>query len=125
MGGARLGFALVIAAVLSAVLVQPAHAKPPEGVTIDAEVGYNGYVALASVNPVIVNLENSSANTNLSGEIALSHNGVEYVSKLELPAPSKKRLFLYSKPHGLQRIFVGLQDPKSVKYTQRSYGPSF
>lgn len=91
----RLAALLIAGAFACIALAAPAQAKPPKGINIDVEVGYNGYVALAEVNPVIVNLENTSANTNLSGEIALSYNGIEYVSKLELPAPSKKRLFLY------------------------------
>jgi hypothetical protein len=72
-----------------------AVAKPPEGITVKAEVGYNGWVQLGRVNPVIVDLENNSASTNLSGDLVLDYNGVEYVTKLDLPTPSKKRLFLY------------------------------
>jgi hypothetical protein len=84
-----------VAALLMWITPHAASAEPPDGITIDVEVGYNGYVALASVNPVIVDLDNSSESTNLSGEIALSYNGIEYVSQLELPAPSRKRLYLY------------------------------
>jgi hypothetical protein len=86
---------VLVCAALWLLLPGLALAEPPEGISIEVEVGYNGYVALASVNPVIVDLENSSADINLSGEIALSYNGIEYVSKLELPPPSKKRLYLY------------------------------
>jgi hypothetical protein len=88
---------LSILLAVSALCAWPglAQAKPPEGITIKAEVGYNGWVQLGRVNPVIVDLENNSAATNLSGDLVLEYNGVEYVNKLDLPTPSKKRLFLY------------------------------
>ena len=72
-----------------------AGAKPPEGIQIQVEVGYNGYVALSRINPVIVELENNSASTNLSGDLILEYNGIEYTTPLNLPTPSKKRLYLY------------------------------
>ncbi len=72
-----------------------ALAKPPEGIQIKMEVGYNGWVQLGRVNPVIVDLDNQSAATNLSGDLVLEYNGVEYVTKLDLPTPSRKRLYLY------------------------------
>lgn len=72
-----------------------AWAKPPEGIEIKVDVGYNGYVALSRINPVIVELDNHSASTNLSGELILEYNGIEYTTPLNLPTPSKKRLYLY------------------------------
>ncbi len=82
-------------AVYVFLLFQTAVAKPPEGIKISVEVGYNGYVALSKVNPVIVNLDNQSAATNLSGDLVLEYNGIEYTTPLNLPTPSKKRLYLY------------------------------
>jgi hypothetical protein len=89
---------LVSAALISlACLTLPlaAQAKPPQGITIDAEVGYNGMVQLSRINPLVVDLENNSSSVNLSGDLVLTYNGVEYATKLELPTPSKKRFFLY------------------------------
>lgn len=82
-------------AVILLAAPQPATAKPPPGITINYQVGYNGYVQLGRVNPVIVDMENSSADINLSGELVLDYEGVEYSTQLELPPPSRKRYFLY------------------------------
>ncbi|MDQ3024241.1 MAG: hypothetical protein M3R04_07670, partial [bacterium] len=72
-----------------------AIAKPPKGIEIGVEVGYDGYVQLGRVNPVAVTLRNSTQSLNISGELVLSYNGIEYTAPLELPTPSEKRLFLY------------------------------
>ena len=91
----RACIATAISLVASIAILGIAQAAPPEGITIQAEVGYNGWVQLGRVNPVIVDLDNQSAATNLSGDLVLEYDGVEYVAKLDLPTPSRKRLFLY------------------------------
>jgi len=91
----RKALAILCGLIIFAVLPARAWARPPEGITIDIEVGLDGYVQPSRVNPVIVDLDNQSADLNLSGELVLEYNGVEYVRPLELPTPSKKRFFLY------------------------------
>jgi len=83
----------VIALLLLAA--EPALAKPPAGIDISYQVGYNGWVQLGRINPLVVDMENTSADTNLSGELVLDYEGVEYATRLELPPPSRKRFFLY------------------------------
>jgi hypothetical protein len=83
-----------MAAALLAI-VTPAQAKPPPGIEIKYEVGYNGWVQLGRINPLVVDMENTSADLNLSGELVLDYEGVEYASRLELPAPSRKRFYIY------------------------------
>jgi len=73
----------------------PTYAKPPPGISIDYQVGYNGWVQLGRINPLVVDMENTSADLNLSGELVLDYEGVEYATPLELPPPSRKRFFLY------------------------------
>ena len=82
---------------LAAMFAVPALAvaKPPEGIRLDVAVGYDGFVQLGRINPVAVTMENNSATLNLSGDLVLTFNEVEYVTPLELPTPSKKRFFLY------------------------------
>lgn len=87
--------AILFAAALLLCGHTAAHAAPPEGISIQVETGYNGWVQLSRVNPVIVEMENNSASTNLSGELVLEYNGVEYVTRLDLPTPSRKRFYLY------------------------------
>lgn len=72
-----------------------AFAKPPKGVEIAVDCGYDGYVQEGRLNPVAVTLRNHSQNLNISGELVLSYEGVEYTAPLELPTPSEKRFFLY------------------------------
>jgi hypothetical protein len=70
-------------------------AKPPEGIEIAVECGYDGYVQKGRVNPVTVTMRNATSSLNISGELVLSYGGVEYIAPLELPTPSEKRFFLY------------------------------
>ena len=89
---------LLVATVVAASFgwsAAPALAAPPKGVKVDFQVGYDSYVQLGRINPVIIDLDNQSADKNLSGEIALRYNDVEYVTPLELPTPSSKRIFMY------------------------------
>jgi hypothetical protein len=81
----------------AAALLLPAFAlaKPPEGIKLDVQVGHDGWVQLTAINPVIVDLENNSQSLNLSGDLALVYNGIEYSTRLELPRPTSKRYFLY------------------------------
>jgi hypothetical protein len=87
--------ACCIGPALAAVLAGRAEAKPPAGIDIGFQVGYDGYVQEGRINPVAVVLKNASADKNLSGELALRYNDVEYVTPLELPTPSQKRIYLY------------------------------
>jgi hypothetical protein len=90
--------ALKILCVLCASVVNlttAAYAKPPAGIEIGVECGYDGYVQQGRLNPVTVTLRNSSQNLNISGELVLAYDGVEYSAPLELPTPSEKRFFLY------------------------------
>lgn len=86
-----------ILVLLCAWLALPlcAQAKPPAGISIDVQVGYDGWVQPSRVNPVVVEMENNSASLNLSGDLVLVYNSTEYTTRLELPAPSKKRFYLY------------------------------
>jgi len=81
--------------MLALLLATTAWARPPEGITIDVQIGYNGQVQLGRINTIVVEMENQSAAMNLSGELILDHEGVEYATRLELPTPSKKRFHLY------------------------------
>jgi hypothetical protein len=87
---------LMLTALL-ALLLWPAlaEAKLPEGIKMDVEVGYNRFVHLGRVNPVIVTMDNQSAGLNLSGDLVVEYNGVEYGTPLELPTPSSKRFYVY------------------------------
>lgn len=87
--------ACALTAALLVLWCLPAQAKPPAGITIDVDLGYNGWVQPGRVNPVTVDMENASADLNLSGDLVLEYDGVEYVTRLELPTPSRKRFHLY------------------------------
>ena len=76
-------------------LAQPAVAAPPEGVTVSFDVGYDGIVQKGRINPVSVEIDNQSSGINLSGELVLRYEGTEYTTHLELPSPSRKRVYLY------------------------------
>ncbi|MBN2080854.1 hypothetical protein JW859_01480 [bacterium] len=89
----RLTALLLILGILLAA--GAAWARPPAGVTYDIQIGYNGWIQYGRVNPVVVEMENQSADTNLSGELVLDCEGTEYVAPLELPTPARKRFFLY------------------------------
>jgi hypothetical protein len=91
----KLAAAPAIGIFLAVLLATTAWAEPPEGITINLQVGYGGYVQLGRINMVVVEMENQSASTNLSGELILDHEGVEYTTRLELPTPSKKRFYMY------------------------------
>jgi len=95
MSRAAISIAVILCAALLWLSPHGAWAKPPAGIKIDAAVGYDGMVQLSRVNPVVVDIENTSQALNLSGDLVLSYNDVEYTTKLELPTPSKKRFFLY------------------------------
>lgn len=82
-------------AALAMLAASPAYAKPPPGIKIQYQVGYNGWVQLGRINPMVVDMQNSSADVNLSGDLVLDYNGVEYTTPLELPPPSHKRYFMY------------------------------
>jgi hypothetical protein len=87
-----------IALVLFGMVLGPfqtAEAKPPEGVSVSFEVGYDGYIQKGRINPVTVDIDNQSSGINLSGELVLRFEGTEYTTHLELPSPSQKRFFLY------------------------------
>lgn len=86
--------ALACAGVLAG-LGQPALAKLPPGVSVDVECGLGGLIRLGRVNPVRVSLKNNSKDLNLSGDLVLEYDGVEYATRLELPTPSAKQVFLY------------------------------
>ena len=117
---------VIIMATLLAALPVLAFAKPPEGITVNVEVGYNGVVHPARTNPVIVEMDNQSAGTNLSGDLILEYNGYEYATKLDLPTPSKKRFFLYfpcdNYPPGLTLRFRSKGWSEAIDLT-RSYKP--
>lgn len=85
-------FVVILCATLFSSVV---HAKPPAGIKLTAEVGYDGWVQPSRINPVIVDMENSSQSLNLAGDLVLEYNGTEYTTRLDLPAPSKKRFYLY------------------------------
>ncbi|MCC7478112.1 hypothetical protein IT575_06585 [bacterium] len=87
------GLALLVLALCS--FSAPAQAKPPKGITWDVQLGYNKLAQKGRVNPVIVDMANNSAGTNLSGDLVLEYGGIEYSTRLELPTPSKKRFYLY------------------------------
>lgn len=83
------------AALCLLALAAPAQAKLPKGVTVGVECGFGGLVHLGRVNPVRITLDNQAQNLNLSGDLVLEYEGVEYATRLELPSPSSKQIFLY------------------------------
>lgn len=90
---------MVLTALLCIVpalaLPRCAQAKAPDGIEIAVEVGYDGFVQQGRINPVIVDLKNNSAGTSIQGELVLRYNDIEYITDLNLPTPSEKRIFLY------------------------------
>lgn len=91
----RTAYIALACAILLAALPGLALAAPPAGIELKAQVGYDGYVQQGRINPIIVDVTNNSAGTNVDGELILRYNDIEYVTPLELPTPSAKRIFLY------------------------------
>ena len=92
----RLNYLALLVALTALLAAGVARAEELEpGLTMDVELGYDGFIQLGAVNPVTITLENNTADLNLSGELILEHNGIEYVTRLELATPSRKRYFLY------------------------------
>ena len=87
--------AILILCICGLSTTQMARAAAPEGINIQFEVGYDGVVQKCRINPVSVVIDNQSDGVNLSGDLVLNHEGTEYTTRLEVPSPSRKRLFLY------------------------------
>lgn len=85
----------ILAPLCLLALGSPAAAKLPKGVAVAVECGFGGLVHLGRVNPVRITLDNQAEHLNLSGDLVLEYEGVEYATKLELPSPSSKQIFLY------------------------------
>jgi hypothetical protein len=80
-------------------------------------------VQLGRVNPIVINLENASQATNLSGDLVLRYNETEYVTRLELPTPSKKRFVTQSSQSFLKRclILLTLQQTMTKRRKRQSF----
>ncbi|NLC44015.1 MAG: hypothetical protein GX783_07000 [Clostridiales bacterium] len=97
---------LTIACLILLLFFFPSTARA-EGVTMEAEVGYEGSYLLGHWTPIRVQLENSGGNLEGSLEVRVKtgrESSLVYSTPVSLPNTSEKEYIIYARMHEVERI---------------------